>query len=43
MGADEYSFAAIAKPYAQELLDRETAQNYTLQQVGKQVSFKDGL
>lgn len=37
VGKDEYSFAAIAKPYAQELLDRESTRQYTLQQVSRQV------
>lgn len=39
IGADQYSFAAIAKPYAQELLDRDSTQNYTIRHYSQQVSI----
>lgn len=38
LGPDEYSFAAVAAPYAQELLDLQSARNFALNELGKQVS-----
>ena len=38
MGPTEYSFAAVAAPYAQELLDVQTARTFALGELGKQVS-----
>jgi len=37
IGADEYSFAQVAAPYAQELLDMQTARTFALTELGKQV------
>jgi hypothetical protein len=37
IGADEYSFAKVAAPYAQELLDVQTARTFAITELGKQV------
>ena len=37
VGPTEYSFANVAAPYAQELLDIQTARTFALSELGKQV------
>lgn len=39
IGPKEYSFAAVAAPYAQELLDLQTSRTFALDEFGKQVNL----
>lgn len=39
VGSEEYSFAAVAAPYAQELLDLQSARSFAITEFGKQVTF----
>ena len=40
VGSEEYSFAAVAAPYAQELLDLQSARSFAITEFGKQVPFR---
>ncbi len=40
---EEYSFAKVAAPYAQELLDLQMAQTFAITEIGRQVGLSSHL